>query len=139
MIPALLASLFMSSVALASDESVASTCVRAKVRESYGQGWSVRTTTKADLAQGQREIYQLTMQAGNSYKILACGDHAFKNVDVVVYDSEGTVVGSEPGVDREPMVELTPTVTGTYYVAVFANGMNSTDGRGTVATAVIFK
>lgn len=139
MMPLLFALVVSGASALASEESVATTCVRSKVREAYGQGWSVRTSTKATLAQGQREVYQLTMQAGNSYRVLACGDHEFKNVDIVVYDAEGTVVSSEPGVDREPMVDLTPTATGVYYVAVFANGMNSTEGRGTVATAVIFK
>ncbi len=120
-------------------ESVAVTCNRAKVREAYKEGWSVRTSTKAQLGQGQREVYQLTMQAGNSYKVLACGDHEFKNVDIVVYDENANVVGSEPGVDREPMVEVKPSTSGTFYVVVFANGMNNNEAKGTVATAVIYK
>ena len=121
------------------DEAAAEACVEAKVRESYAQGWSVRTTSSATLGQGEREIYALTLHTGNTYRVMACADQQFSNVDVVIYDGTGTPVGSDPSQDREPVVEIKPTSTGKYYVAVFASGVNAPGARGGVATAVTYK
>ena len=121
------------------DEEEAETCVQAKVRDSYAQGWSVRTTTTATLGQGEREVYVLTLHSGNTYRVLACADAQIENVDIVVYDAEGRAVASDPSQDREPVVEIEPAMTGKYYVAVFASAVTEPGAQGGLATAVTYK
>lgn len=121
------------------DEEEAETCVQAKVRDSYAQGWSVRTTTTASLGQGDREVYVLTLHSGNSYRVLACADQQIEDVDIVVYDADGKPVASDQSHDREPVVEIVPPTTGKYYVAVFASAVKDPAAKGGLATAVTYK
>lgn len=121
------------------DEGAAETCLRTKIWDGYNSGWAVRTSTKASLNQGGHKVYLVTLYAGNSYKLLACGDANVGNADLVLYDRTGKQVGIDTSSDREPTLTYTPQVTDTYYIAVHATKLNDLSKQGSVATAVTYK
>lgn len=136
--PLPLALLALAGAALA-DETEARTCIRAKVHEAYGQGWNIRTSTTATLAKGELDVYALTLQQGNTYRVLACGDAQLADVGLFVYDADGAIVVQEQATDREPSLELTPATSGKYYVVVQAAATAGGAAKGSVATAVTYK
>lgn len=138
MSPALLALALLASPARA-DEDEANTCIRSKVHEAYGQGWSIRTSTSATLAKGELDVYALTLQQGNTYRVQACGDAQLADVGLYLYDEEGTVVAQDATSDRQPTLEFVPTRSGKYYVVVQAAATAGGAAKGSVATAVTFK
>lgn len=131
--------IFLMSSLASADEAAAESCLRAKIWDGYNTGWAVRTATKTTLAQGEHRVYLVTLYAGNEYKVMACGDSAVANVDIVLYDSKGVQVATDSSGDREPQLTFTPGATDTYYVAVHATKMNEATGKGGIATAVTYK
>jgi hypothetical protein len=127
----------LSAPALA-DEDDAETCVRAKVRESWAEGWSVRTGAKATLSATEHHVYAVTLQEGNHYRVTGCGDSRVADLDLVIYDSEAAVIVDDKTDDRQPEVELVAPVTGTYYVVVYVGATTEPSPAG-VATIVTFR
>lgn len=121
------------------DEEAAETCLRTKIWDGYKDGWAVRSATKTSLGEGEHRVYLVTLYAGNTYHVLACGDSEVANIDVVVYDSKGNKVLNDVSFDREPVVEYTPTTTDTFYVAVYASKLNAAGKQAGVATALTYK
>lgn len=120
------------------DEDEAEACVRAKVRDAWGDGWSVRTGAKATLAAGERKLYAITLQQGNRYRVTGCGDARVTDLDLAVYDAEANAIASDVTDDRQPEIELTAPATGTYYVAVYVGATAEPGGAG-VASIVTFR
>lgn len=120
-------------------EAEAETCVRTKIWEGYKDGWAVRSATKTTLSEGEHRVYLVTLYAGNTYRMLACGDTDVSNIDLVLYDAKGAMVVSDPSADREPILEFTPNTTDTYYVAVHATKLNVAGVKAGVATALTYK
>ncbi|MCK6507677.1 hypothetical protein L6R53_30640 [Myxococcota bacterium] len=131
--------LLLAEAPARADEAEAEACTQAKVQEGYAQGWGVRTTSTEMLGQGERDVLALTLHTGNRYRIVACGDAHFTAVDVVVYDATGKVLAQDSDPGREPVVEVTPTATGKYFIAVFASGVTTPGIKGGVATAVTYQ
>ena len=121
------------------DEAEVQSCVRAKVHEAFGEGWSVRTSTTASLKHAETDVYAITMQAGNNYKLMACADAGITDVGLFLYDAEGKLLQSDPSKDREPVLQFTATSSGRYFVVVQAAAMAAGTPQGSVATAVVFK
>ncbi len=121
------------------DEDEAKTCMRAKVQDAYGQGWSVRTSTTATINAGEVDVYALTLQQGNEYTVMACGDAQLSQVGLFIYDADGQVVAQAAGQDREPRTTLTPGKTGKFYVVVQAAAMAGDAPSAAVSTAVTYK
>lgn len=115
----------------------AETCLRAKVWESYSDGWGVRTLTSTDLESGKNRNYVVNLLKGNQYRIATCGDKAMVNLDVLLYDAAGTVVARDSTSDRQPMIEFTPPETGSYYVVLYAKEVEKSPASA--AMAVIYK
>lgn len=121
------------------DEDEAESCVRTKVRESWSDGWSVRTGAKATLAAGEHHVYAVTLQQGNHYRVTGCGDSGVTDLDVVIYDADARALVDDKTDDRQPVVELDAPVTGTYYVVVYV-GATAEAGRTTgVASILTFR
>ena len=138
---ALVSTLTMSLWAPAAhaDEQAAETCLRTKIFDGYKDGWAVRSATTTSLAEGDHRVYLVTLYAGNTYHMLACGDNDVANIDLVLYDSKGVQVLTDPSFDREPVMEFTPKATDTYYVAVHAGKLNTAGVKAGIATALTYK
>ncbi|MSP54418.1 MAG: hypothetical protein EXR69_02245 [Myxococcales bacterium] len=121
------------------DEDQAETCLRTKIWDGYNTGYSVRTSTKATLNESGHKVYLVTLYAGNDYKVLACGDSNIGNADLVLYDHSGKQVAVDSSNDREPLLQYTPQVTDTYYIAVHASKLNDITKQGSISTAVTYK
>jgi hypothetical protein len=134
----LLTSLLMSSLAFA-DAKRAEESLRTKIFDGYAQGWSVRTATSVELGDGEHRVYLLTLYVDNEYRVLAAGDDAVNNIDVVLYDAEGQQVGADTTSDRDPVLTYKPAKSGSYYVAVHASKLNDPKVKGWVATAVTYR
>ena len=130
--------LVSASVAQA-DPGADETCVGNKIVDSYASGWQVRSQNRAALGGGEHKIYQVTLYAGNEYKLLGCGEDTVANVDLVLYDAKGAVLLSDSTNDREPQFSYTPSLTGTFYLAVHASRLNEGVARANISTAVLYK
>ena len=129
----------LAAPALAGDELAAETCLQTKVWDSYADGWGLRTMTSTTLSSGATRNYLVTLYKGNQYQIRTCGEDGVKNLDVYLYDLQGNVVKQDTSVDNQPMIEFTPTATGTYYVVVHARELAEGKADAGVAMAVTYK
>ncbi len=121
------------------DEEQAETCLRTKIWDGYTSGWQVRSQTNTSLGSGEHRVYLITLYAGNEYKFLSCGDQNTANLDLVLYDAQGNVLITDSSNDREPQVTYTPTVTDTFYLAVYGSRLNDAAAKAGVSTAVTYK
>ena len=128
----------LSPPALA-DESEASSCLRTKVWDGYGDGWAIRTMTSTDLQAGKTRSYLVSLYADNEYRITTCADSHAKNLDVLIYDTEGNIVVRDETTDREPSIDFKPTASGTYYVVVYLREAAEGADQAGVAMAVVYR
>ncbi len=115
----------------------AESCLRAKVWEGYADGWGVRTLTASEIATGKTRNYVVNLFKGNKYRIQTCGDDDVTNLDVLLYDGAGTVLARDTTSDRQPTLDFTPTVTGSYYVVLYARELKKPEAG--VAMAVVYR
>lgn len=135
----LIAAALLLALPARADEASADSCLRTKIWDGYNTGWAVRTATKTSLGQGDHRIYLVTLYSGNEYKVMACGDEAAGNVDIVVYDAVGNEVTRDQSQDKEPTVSYKATTTDTYYIAVHAVQNADASKKAGIATAVTYK
>ena len=117
----------------------AETCLRTKVWDGYADGWGIRTMTSTSLAKGKTRNYLVTLYKGNEYRIETCGDEDVRNVDVLLYDTQGNVVKRDDTIDREPKLEFSPEETGTYYIVLYQRDIDVTKDEAGVAMAVVYR
>lgn len=134
----LLATLLAAAPALA-DEAEADSCLRTKVWDGYADGWGVRTMTSTELEDGKTRAYLVTLYEGNEYRLRSCADGAFRNLDLLLYDTKGNVIARDDTLDREPEIAFRPPATGTYYVVLYARETAQAGGKGGVAMAVVYR
>lgn len=130
--------LLASPPALAGEDE-ANSCLRTKVWDGYADGWGIRTMTSTTLADGKTRSYLVTLYAGNEYQITTCADEAVKNLDVLLYDTQGNVVSRDDTEDREPKITIKPPATGTYYIVLYNRQAASAETSGGVAMAVVYR
>lgn len=116
----------------------AESCLRTRVWDGYADGWGIRTMTSESLASGKTKNYLVTLYKDNQYRIEACGDERVKNLDVILYDTQGNVLGRDETTDAAPRFEFQPTKTGSYYVVVYQREVEGTEAAG-VALAVVYR
>jgi len=134
----LVASALVSPPALA-DETEASSCLRTKVWDGYGDGWAIRTMTSTELSAGKTRSYLVSLYADNEYRINTCADASAANLDVLIYDTEGNIVVRDETTDREPVIDFKPTASGTYYVVVYLREAVEGADKAGVAMAVVYR
>jgi hypothetical protein len=132
-------SLALFATAAFADEEQAETCLRAKIWDGYTSGFQVRSQTNTTLGTGEHRVYLITLYAGNEYKFMVCGDNNASNLDIVLYDAQGNVLLTDTSNDREPLVNYTPTVTDTFYLAIHGSKLNDSTQKAGVSTAVTYK
>jgi hypothetical protein len=121
------------------DETEASSCLRTKVWDGYGDGWAIRTMTSTELEAGKTRSYLVSLYADNEYRITTCADTRAKNLDVLIYDTEGNIVVRDETTDREPSIDFKPTASGTYYVVVYLREAAEGAEQAGVAMAVVYR
>ncbi len=121
------------------DESEASSCLRTKVWDGYGDGWAIRTMTSTELDAGKTRSYLVSLYADNEYRINTCADAGAANLDVLIYDTEGNIVVRDETTNREPMIDFTPKASGTYYVVVYLREAAEGAEKAGVAMAVVYR
>ena len=136
-----IASLLLTLVAapgLAS-EAEAESCLRTKVWDSYAKGWGVRTLTTETLSPNTTRSYVVTFYRGNEYQVRTCGDDNIENLDVYLYDLDGSLVLRDDTTDREPVLSYTPENTSTFYVVVHARTVKDGATSAGIATAITYR
>lgn len=68
------------------------------------------------LSEGGSYTIKTTLFRGYSYVILGAGDSSTRDLDIIVYDENFNRVKSDTKADNEPIVEVTPRWTGTFYL-----------------------
>lgn len=121
------------------NEDQAETCVRAKVWDGYGEGWAIRTMTKATLKNGGIKGYMVTLYQGNEYEIQACGDDNVRNLDLLLYDTSGHIVARDSTKNREPLFTFKPKSTATFYVVVYGQKLVNPSKPAGVGVAVSYR
>ena len=64
---------------------------------------------------GTTDVYRITFRGGERAAIQAKGDG---DIDMYVYNSNGTLVGTDDGADNEPGLTWVPSRTQTYTVRI---------------------
>lgn len=134
----LLAWMGLTAPALA-NRGQAEDCLRTKVWEGYPDGWGIRTMTSSDVQAGKTKNFQVTLYKGNTYRIQTCGDEDIENLDVLLYNAQGSVVARDASTDREPQVEFSPSETGTYYIVLYLRAVKEKKATGSAAMAVVYR
>jgi len=129
----------LASTTAHANEDQAETCVRAKVWDGYGQGWAIRTMTTASLTSGATKNYMVTLYAGNEYQIQACGDSNVRNLDLLLYDTDGRIVARDDSKSREPIFTFKPKKTTTFYVVVYGQQLVDASEPAGVGVAVSYR
>ncbi len=143
MIRAIASLMLLAGVALvppvSADEADAESCLRTKIWDGYNEGWAVRTATAATLAEAEYRIYLVTLYKGNEYRVVACGDDASTDVDLVLHDADGNVVLQDETKDRQPLLNFKPDTTDTFYVVVHASGVKEKGAKAGIGMAVTYR
>ena len=120
------------------NEKAAEECVQTKVWEAYAEGWGVRTLTGSTIDAGKTRNYLVTLYAGNEYEVKTCGDDGVKDLDVLLYDTDGKVLVKDEDVGRQPSIKFTPKATSTYYVVLYLKDAGQ-QKQASAAMAVVYK
>lgn len=117
----------------------AQACVRSKIWDGYSDGWAVRTAVAAELDQGQRKVYTVTLYEGVEYRIQGCGDDGVLDVDVAIYDENGRLVKRDATKDRQPELIFRPDRSGDYFLVMYARHLAAPGTPAGIAMAVTYR
>ena len=117
---ALLATLTIPSIGYASDaESMRKLAVVKLLVESGGMNCRDRAVEGAKyLREGKRYVLETTLYRGNEYKIIGAGDSDVRDLDIILFDEDLDEIDRDTGTDSIPIVEVSPSWSGTFYIAV---------------------
>jgi hypothetical protein len=134
-----LGGLFLTTTLALADDSESATCLRNKVWEGYSEGWGIRTMTTTTVGMGKTKNYLVTLYKGNEYQFLTCADQHAANLDVLLYDSTGSVVMRDSTADREPSLTFKPNATATYYVVLYLRETVSRASSADTSLAIVYR
>jgi hypothetical protein len=75
-------------------------------------------TQIGSLADDDNESFNLTLHAGTTYALVGVCDNDCSDLDMVLYDADGSQVDSDVQTDDVPIVQVTPRETQRYRVKV---------------------
>ena len=83
------------------------------------QGFNPRAEIwRGQLTPGESTLVGEELMPGNEYLILATGDAAATDVNLELFDAELQLIDADIGDDNTPVLSVTPTEAGTYYIRV---------------------
>jgi hypothetical protein len=93
--------------------------MRARGYESYG------TEVEGSLAAGANRNFEIQLEGGRCYAILAVGDAGVRDLDLLLLDGSGDEVDRDIANDPRPTVRVCPQRSGNFYMQV-----RMTEGAG---------
>lgn len=93
--------------------------MRARGYESFG------TQQTGRLEQGGNRNFEIQLEGGRCYAILAVGDSAVRNLDLLLLGPDGRTVDRDTANDARPTVRVCPNNSGNFYMQV-----QMTEGAG---------
>src|SRR5690606_12152298 len=93
--------------------------MRARGYESYGP------PSRGELAQGASRNFDIRLEGGRCYAILAVGDENVRDLDLVLIGPDGREVDRDIAQDSRPTVRVCPEADGLYTIQ-----MRMADGYG---------
>lgn len=70
------------------------------------------------LAQGGERRFQVMLRAGQPYRAVGVCDTRCGDLDLRLYDPNGTLVAQDARADAAPMIQINPVFTGTHTIEV---------------------
>lgn len=113
-------------------------CLEPKSWDAKADGWSERTRHYATLVPDHSDPNALVRVArfrpypNLEYRFVGCGDGGFANLDVVLYDSDNTILARDTQDGRDPEVQLPNHTTGLISVRLFAADLRADSGEAGV-------
>ncbi len=86
--------------------------MQARGYEPYGD------TSRGELAEGAQREFQIELEGGKCYAILAVGDNGVRDIDLIVRDRGGNIVDRDIEADARPVVRVCPESSGTQSIDV---------------------
>jgi len=107
----------------------------AKATEIYkGKGYSPTAWSKqARLGDSVSQDFSIRLDAQKEFSLVGMCDTNCSNLDMLVIDSNGKVVGSDVEADDFPIVSFTPSAEGNYTVRITMTKCTSTCDLGIMA------
>ncbi len=90
--------------------------MRARGYESYGQ------QTTGELETGNNRNFEIQLEGGRCYAILAVGDGGVRDLDLVLLDQGGSEIDRDLAQDARPTVRVCPERDGLFYMQVRMTG-----------------
>ena len=112
-------------------------CLRTKIWDTYNEGWSVRSSSDAEVGFGQTSFFKVTLLKGRAYRVLSCAEDGVIDLDLLLYDKQGAVIARDDTQDREPTLAYTPEKTGTYYVVLYLRDLEDRAAEPSVAWGLL--
>lgn len=86
--------------------------MRARGYESFG------TSARGELSEAGTNAYDVDLEGGKCYAILAVGDSGVRNLDLMLLDATGREVDRDVAADARPIVRVCPPANGHYRMQV---------------------
>ena len=112
-------------------------CVRNQIADSYDEGWQLRRAGEEAIAFGRTAPMRATLLKGRTYRILTCSSEDITELDVLIYDKQGTLITRDEQDGNRPNVGYTPDRTGLHYVVFYVRDATSREEPGSVGWAVL--
>jgi hypothetical protein len=86
--------------------------MRARGYDGYGD------RTRAELATGGTRNFEIQLEGGRCYAVIAVGDAGVRDLDIVLHDPNGREVDRDLAQDARPTVRVCAARSGNYYMQV---------------------
>lgn len=87
--------------------------------EAGGGGWVLSHDIVQDsMNEGQTEYFDLVLDGGYDYGIVAVCDTDCSDIDLYLHDPNGNEVASDTSTDDFPILDFTPYATGSFSIGV---------------------
>jgi len=71
------------------------------------------------LREGGAYLFRRPLRQGVSYRLIGACDNECNDLDLIVTDASGAMIGNDVGVDNFPVVEITPDADADYFVILY--------------------
>lgn len=112
-------------------------CLKARIWDTYGDGWAIRSSADEELAFGKTKFLKVSMLKGRAYRVLACADEAATNLDLLIYDKDGQVLSRDDSTTAQPTLAFTPQHSGVYFVVLYVRDATERTGGIDASWALI--
>ncbi|MEN0063093.1 MAG: hypothetical protein AAGA48_13140 [Myxococcota bacterium] len=118
----------------------AQSCVESKLDELYAQGWRSRGgLTRVRIEVDQSHTSEHVLLGGFDVTFRACAARGAIDLDLVLYDDDGTIVAKDEGMSRDPILSVKVPRTGRYRLVTYLRKAQPRAGAVPAAVALTFQ